>query len=290
MRRLAALYKTPKDRKRAVVAELQDLLRRHRVVAVADITGLRASALQRLKAKLRGRAVVKVAKNTLMRKAVEGVADVKPGIEKLIDGLRGSNAFIFSSEGAFTLHMLLERSKVAAKAKPGDRVSRDVYIPAGNTGLPPGPVLSVFKKLKVPTKIEEGSIYVVKDTLILSRGEQVPEEAADLLAKLGVEPVEVGLSVKVAYEDGVLFKAEDLALNLEAYRRQLVEAHEEALSLSIALAYPAVEALPHLIAKAQAEALRLSVKAAYPARGSIEALLRVAAAEAAALSARLHLS
>jgi large subunit ribosomal protein L10 len=138
--------------------------------------------------------------------------------------------------------------------------------------------------------LRKGSIYVVKDTLILSRGEQVSEEVADLLAKLGVEPVEVGLSVKVAYEDGVLFKAEDLALNLEAYRRQLVEAHEEALRLSIALAYPAVEALPHLIAKAQAEALRLSVKAAYPARGSIEALLRVAAAEAAALSARLHLS
>jgi large subunit ribosomal protein L10 len=290
LRRLAALYKTPKDRKKAVVAELQDLLRRYRVVAVADITGLRASAFQRLRAKLRGRVVVKVAKNTLMRKAVEGVAEVKPGIEKLIDGLRGPNAFIFTNEGAFTLHMLLERSKVAAKAKPGDRVSRDVYIPAGNTGLPPGPVLSVFKKLKVPTKIEEGSIHVVKDTLILRRGEQVSEEAADLLAKLGVEPVEVGLSVKVAYEDGVLFKAEDLALNLEAYRRQLVEAHEEALRLSVALAYPAVEALPHLIAKAQAEALRLSVKAAYPARGSIEALLRVAAAEAAALSARLHLS
>lgn len=290
MRKLSVLREAPRARKKAIVAELQDLLRRHRVVAVADITGLRASALQRLKAKLRGRVVVKVAKNTLMRKAMEGVADVRPGIEKLVDWLRGSNAFIFTNEGAFTLHMLLERNKVAAKAKPGDRVSKDVYIPAGNTGLPPGPVLSLFKKLKVPTKIEEGSIHVVKDTLVLSKGERVSEEVADLLAKLGVEPVEVGLSVKVAYEDGVLFKAEDLALDLEAYRRRVVEAHEEALSLSVALAYPAPEALPYLIARAQAEALSLSVKAAYPARGSIEALLRVAAAEAAALSARLHLS
>ncbi len=283
----AATYLSPRARKEAIVKELQSLLQRYRVVAVADITGLRANQFQRLRAKLRGMAVVKVAKNTLMRRAMQSVAGSKPGLEKLAEMLEGPNAFIFTDESAFTLYSILEKNKVTAKAKPGDKASRDVYIPAGNTGIPPGPILSMFKMLKVPTRIEEGSIYVTKDTLVLRKGDVISREAADLLAKLGIEPIEVGLSVKLAYEDGLVLTAEDLALDIDSYKGQLAEAFKEALMLSVGLSYPTPESVPFIVAKAHAEALNLSINAAYPTKESAETLLRRAVAEAAALNARL---
>jgi len=280
---------TPRARKEAILKELESLLQRYRVVAVADITGLRAHQFQRLRARLRGVAVIKVAKNTLMRRAMLNVASGKPGIEKLAEMLSGSNAFVFTDESAFTLYSILERSKVTAKAKPGDKASRDVYIPAGNTGMPPGPILSVFKALKVPTRIEEGSIYVTKDTLILRKGDVISREAADLLAKLGIEPIEVGLSIKMAYEDGIILTSKDLAIDVDTYRKQLAEAFRNALGLSVAIAYPTPESAPQLLAKAHLEALNLSLNAAYPAKEVVEALIKRAAAEAAIVNSKLHM-
>ncbi|MCX8204574.1 MAG: 50S ribosomal protein L10 [Candidatus Nezhaarchaeota archaeon] len=281
---------SPRDRKEAIIKELQELIQRHRVIALADITGLRASQFQKLRVKLRGVAVVKVAKNTLVRRAVLNMAKAKPNIEKIVDLLSGGNAFVFTNESAFVLYKILERSKVTAKAKPGDKASRDVYIPAGNTGIPPGPILSVFKTLKVPTRIEEGAIHVAKDTLVLRKGDTIPREAADLLAKLGIEPIEVGLSIKAAYEDGVILTAKDLVLDIEAYRRQLAEAHSNALKLSIATYYPTVEVAPLILAKAHLEALSLGLRAAFPTREVVELMLKKAVAEASLLSSTLSLS
>jgi len=270
----------PRERKAAVIRTLMDLLRRYRVVAIADITGLRANQFQRLRAKLRGMAEVKVAKNTLMRKAIEFLRGERPGLEKLIDHLTGPNAFIFTNENVFSLYMFLERNKVTAKARPGDRASKDVVIPAGNTGIPPGPILSVFKMLKVPTRIEEGSIYVAKDTVILRQGEVISREAADLLAKLGIEPIEVGLRVKVAYEDGVILTRDDLSLDLERYKKEVAEAYANALCLSVSVAYPTPEGLNLIIGRAHLEALNLAVNAAIPVKGAAELLIQRAVAQA----------
>jgi hypothetical protein len=33
-------------------------------------------------------------------------------------------------------------------------------IPSGDTGITPGPVLSEFKEANVPTKIDQGTIWV----------------------------------------------------------------------------------------------------------------------------------
>ncbi len=274
---------SPRERKAAIIKSLVDLLERYKVVAIADISGLRANQFQKLRAKLRGLAEVKVAKNTLMRKAMESLYEKKPGLEKLAPHLTGSNAFIFTNENVFALYMLLEKNKVTAKARPGDRASKDVIVPAGNTGIPPGPILSVFKMLKIPTRIEEGSIYVSKDTLILKQGDIISREAADLLAKLGIEPIEVGLKIKVAYEDGAILTREDLTLDLEKYKKELAEAHINALCLSLAVAYPVPEGMNLLIAKAYSEARNLAVNAAVPIKESVELLIQKAVAEAKTL-------
>ncbi|MEM1537561.1 MAG: 50S ribosomal protein L10 [Candidatus Nezhaarchaeales archaeon] len=251
--------KGSKARKEETVKSLIGLLSKSNVIGIVDIVGLRASQLQRIRSKLRGIITIRVAKNTLMAKAVEAVKNSKPGLEKLIPLLKGLNAFVFATGNPFSIYLAIDKCKVPVKAKAGDKASHDIVIPAGNTGLTPGPVLSVFKSLKVPTKIEEGAIYVTKDTLVLKKGEVIGVEAADILNKLGIEAAEAGLNVKYVYADGLLLSASDLSLDFNQYRKDIAEAFSNALTLSVSIAYPVSVNIPLLLMKAHQEALRLAV-------------------------------
>ena len=60
-----------KPEKVAQLKNLISLIEDHEVIAVASLQGLRAKQMQELRRVLKENAIVKVAKNTLMKKAVE---------------------------------------------------------------------------------------------------------------------------------------------------------------------------------------------------------------------------
>ena len=93
----------------------------------------------------------------------------------------------------FKLALLLERGKVKTTAKSGDIAAMDVVVPAGNTGQPPGPIISQLNGVGLPTRIESGSVWVSKDTLVVRRGEVINERLAGVLSKLGIKAVELGI-------------------------------------------------------------------------------------------------
>ncbi|MEM0083274.1 MAG: 50S ribosomal protein L10 [Candidatus Nezhaarchaeales archaeon] len=274
----------PRDRKRKIIDELIELMSTYRTIALADISRLRALQFQRLRSKLRGLVQIKVAKNSLIRKAIEELRELK-GIDlsPLKDFLSGQLAIIASDLNPFEVYSVLEKNKVTAKARPGDVAVKDVVIPAGNTGIPAGPAISLFKKFKVPIKIEEGSIYVTEDTVVVEAGKTIPAEIVDLLGKLGIEPIEMGLNIKVAYSEGVLYKDKDLKLDIEGYKKKIVEAFTNALSLAVNTTFITRESAPYIIAKAVIEAMSLAINACYPTRESISYIIAKAHAQAVAL-------
>ncbi|RLF24300.1 MAG: 50S ribosomal protein L10 [Thermoprotei archaeon] len=237
---------------------LKDLLLKHNTVCIASIEGIGSSQLYEIRRKLRGKAVLRVSKNTLMRIAIKQIANEKRGIEGLIDHLHHQNIFIFTNMNPFELKIFLDKNKVPRPARPGDVATEDIVVPAGNTGLPPGPIMSTFSKFKIPVRIEEGSIVVMRDTLVVKKGEKIPRELADLLNRLGIEPIKVGLDIKAAYTAGRVLSKEELSLDLEEYKKNIEEAHLSALKLALAIAYPAKETLPLVITKAYTEALNLA--------------------------------
>ncbi|RLF07400.1 MAG: 50S ribosomal protein L10, partial [Thermoprotei archaeon] len=275
----------PIERKRKLINELIEMMSKHKTIALADITGLRALQFQRLRSKLREIIQIKVAKNSLIRKAIEELKE-KKGIDlsSLKSFLEGQTAVVVSNLNPFEVYNILEKNKVSAKAKPGDRAIKDIVLPAGNTGLTPGPILSLFKKFKVPIKIEEGSIHVTKDTVVIKAGEVIPAEIADLLGKLGIEPMEVGLRIKAVYSEGLVYKADDLKIDVEDYKRKLVDAASRALSLAVNSVFITSESAPYIIAKAAMEAKSLAINACYPTSESISYILAKAHAQAMALS------
>jgi len=269
------------------VEEIKKLLSQYRVIGIASLEKVRAAQLQELKRKLEKEVVMKVFKNTLVKRAIDELGD--PKLKKLEEYLTGPNIFLFTNMNPFKLSILLEKNKVRAVAKAGDKASFDVVVPAGNTGLSPGPVISQFSTVGIPTRIESGSVWVNKDTLVCRKGEVISLQLANILSKLGIKAVEIGLSLKVVYDDGYIITEEDLAVDLDEIRKSIEEAHSYAFNLSINAAIPIPENIGLLLQKAHQEAYFLAVNAAIPTKETMGDLLRKAHAEALALSQKIKI-
>jgi len=268
------------------VEEITKILRQYKVVGIASLQKVRASQLQEFKKKLAADVYMRVVKNTLMKRAVENCKE-KPGLERLEKYFTGPNVFLFTNLNPFRLALLLEKGKVRLTAKAGDIASFDVIVPAGNTGQPPGPIISQLNAVGLPTRIESGSVWITKDTLVARKGEVISERLASVLSKLGIKPVEAGLIMKVVYDEGLIIEGEQLKIDLEETKKQFETAHAEAFKLSIGVAYPTKENIQVLIQIAHQEAYALSLGAAIPTKETIKDLIRKAHAEMLSLSMRV---
>lgn len=268
------------------VEEIKSLIEQHRAIGVATLQKVRAAQLQQLRKKLEASANIRVVKNTLMRRALAECKS-KPRIGDLEKHLTGSNIFLFTDLNPFKLALLLEKSRVKTTAKAGDLAAQDVIVPAGNTGLPPGPIISQFSAVGIPTRIEGGSVWVSHDTMVAKEGEVITARLASVISKLGIKPVEVGLHMKVAYDDGLIITDEQMRIDLEKVRIDLEEAHALAFWLSLNTAYPLPENIDALLKMAHQEAFRLALNSDIATRETIVELIRKAHMGMLSLSSKI---
>ena len=268
------------------VEEMLGLLEKYKTIGVAGLQKVRAVQLQELKKKLQDIAYLRVIKNTLMRRAVAKCKS-KTGIENLEKFVIGSNIYLFTDLNPFKLVILLQKSRVLITAKAGDVASWDVVVPAGNTGLPPGPIISQLSGVGLPTRIESGSVWINRDTLVVKQGGVIDARLASVLSKLGIKPVEAGLIMKAVYDDGLTITEEQLRIDLDEIQRNVQEANANALKLSLNVAYPIPENIELLLQTAFQQAFNLSLNAAFPTSETIADLLRKAHIEALSLNAKI---
>lgn len=268
------------------VEEILTLLERYKTIGVAALQKVRAVQLQELKKRLRDVAHLRVIKNTLMRRALAKCKS-KAGIENLEKFVTGSNVYLFTDLNPFKLAILLQKSRVRITAKAGDVASWDVLVPAGNTGLPPGPIISQLSSVGLPTRIESGSVWINRDTLVVKQGEVIDARLASVLSKLGIKPVEAGLIMKAVYDDGLVITEEQLRIDLDEIERNIQEACADAFVLSLNVAYPVPENVELLLQIAFQQAFNLSLNSAFTTSETAADLLRRAHMEALGLSARI---
>lgn len=257
----------------------------HKVVAVADLVKVRSSQVQETRRKLRGRVKILVTKNMLFKKAAESAEGKKKNIATFANSLSGPSLFLFTEMDPFELTILLDKSKVRVPAKMGDVATGEILVPAGNTGLPPGPIISEFGEAKVPTKIESGSIWVTKDTVVANKGDVISAKVASVLSKLGIKPIEAGIYLKIAYDEGSIFNRDDLQLDLKTYRNDIALATKQAIGLALEANYLTPESAPIVLSKVQRQAMWLAVKSQFPAIMAMPEILREAFLEMKAVSA-----
>jgi large subunit ribosomal protein L10 len=242
--------------------ELQRVPTEYTVIALSKMTKVRAAQLMMIRKKFRNDIKIKIIKNKVATRAFENVKGVA-GLENLSNQLEGQCALIFTNINPFKLNLIFAQNKVFLPAKGGDIATKEIVVPSGNTGITPGPVLSEFKTANVPTKIDQGTIWVSKDTLVVRPGDIISTPLASLLSKLNVKPIEAGISVNFAIAEGLIFKEQDLRINLGEYKEDLVRSFEQALALATEAGYMTAETVKPLLVKAQQQARSLAAEAGY---------------------------
>ncbi len=275
--------------KQEVVGELLEKLERYPMVGVLDIADLPAAQFQQMRRKLREQAEIVVSKNTLLKLSLEQAAKRKdPKLKELIDHLSGPTALILAHVNPFKLNIIIRESKINAPAKPGSRSPLDIVIPAGETDFAPGPMVGDLQRVGVKARIQAGKIIILEDCLILKDGDVISKEVANVLAKFGIRPLELGLKLRAAYEAGMIFSGEVLELDEAKATEQLQLACAIAVNLAINANYPTSITIGVMIAKAGASARNLALNVCLPISEVIPTLLNRAYAEMLGLAAAAH--
>jgi large subunit ribosomal protein L10 len=270
------------DQKSSEVEAIKEIFKDYKSVGIASLKKVRASQLQELKKTMKGQVYLRVLKNTLIKIAIEEMNQAE--LKKLEEYLEGSNVFLFTDLNPFKLALLLERGKVKTTAKSGDIAAMDVVIPASNTGQPPGPVISQLNAVGLPTKIENGSVWVSKDTLVVRRGEPINERLAGVLSKLGIKAVELGISMRAVFDNGLMITGDQLKVDIAATKRSVEVSNQEAFALALEIGYASKDTIKPLLQRAHQKAVALSVSAAIPTKDTIADLIRKANAEMKSLN------
>ncbi len=270
----------PKE-KEEMLKQVEDLAGQYNTIIVSKLHKVRAGQLMLLRKNFRGQLVMIVAKNRIAQKALE-ISKI-PNAQEFISNLNGQNALIFTNMNPFKLYLSLEKSKVNLPARAGDVATDDIVVPSGNTGIAPGPVLSEFKEAGVQTRIEAGSIFVARDSVVAHPGDIISPKLAGLLSRLNIKPIKAGLGIFLASSDGLLLHQKDIAIDLEAYRADLMNSARQAIGFAVEIAYPTKDSLPLLISKAFRGARELAKEAGYITPESAEFVLGAAQSDAEAL-------
>lgn len=267
--------------KQKKVEELVKMIKGSPCILAFSLNGVRANVIHELRRKLRGTTTIKVAKKGIFARAakIAGMDKLAERVEREKEPL----GFIFSTLGAYKLALDLERSKIPMHAKANEKADFDVTVPEQNTGLPPGPILSEFGKLKIPTRIEGGSIWIARDTLVAKKGDEISPALASLLARLDIKSVLKGLDPIFAYEDGIIIESGELKLDIDSYVDQIVSAYTDAIKLSLETSYPTKDTIEAIIARAWVGASYLASEAGFVTKENAEQAIRHAYLKALAL-------
>ena len=272
--------------KKRLVEDLAARCAQAQVVGIVNIHGIPAPQFQAIRKKLGGRATITVAKNNLLRLALEQASTKKPDLVKLGETIDGQTAVVTADLNPFRLFKELEATKTRAPARGGEVAPEDLWVRSGETPFKPGPIVGELQKAGIPAAIERGKVVIRQDKLMVRAGQRIPRDVAQQLARLEIFPLVVGLDLRGAYEAGTVFRRDALAIDDAVVRAQIAQAGLEALALALASAYPTKETIRPLLAKAHAEALNLAVESEFPTKETVKLLLAKAQAQMLALAAR----
>ena len=271
-------------KKTQMYQQLQELPKKYSVLALVRMEKVRGSQLLPLRKKLQGEVEIVSIKDKVAKLAFEKAGIT--GIDKLSEKIAGQCVFMFTNMSPFKLNVLLGKNKVMLFARGGDTASMDVVIPPKNTGIAPGPMLTDFKENGIATKIDQGTIWIMKETIPVKKGEPISEKLAGLLSKLDIKAIEAGIVLNAALEEGLVYQQEEMIIDVEKFRNDLAQAHQQAVSLSIEAAYITVDNIEQILAKAAQSARSVSTEAGYLTEDTKEQILQKAHGQAQGVSSK----
>jgi len=226
--------------------KLENLLEEYPKCFIVGADNVGSKQMQEIRIALRGKAVVLMGKNTMMRKAIRGYMEKNPDLERLLPHIKMNVGFVFTKEELITVRDLLLANKKAAPAKAGAIAPVDVTIPAQNTGMGPEKT-SFFQALQIPTKITKGTIEIIQDVPIIRVGDKVGASEATLLNMLKISPFTYGLLIQKVYDNGSIFDPEILDITDDDIKDRFMAGVANVAAVCLSINYPTIASVPHSI-------------------------------------------
>lgn len=226
----------------------------------ADNVG--SNQMQKIRMALRGRAVVLMGKNTMMRKAIRGHLDSNPELEKILPYIKQNVGFVFTKDDLLEVRTLLLENKVQAPARTGVVAPLDVRVPAQITALGPEKT-SFFQALSIPTKITKATIEILNEVHLIKQGEKVGNSESTLLNMLNISPFSYGLIIENVYDSGTVYSPAVLDITDDDIINRFMTGVRNVASVSLAIGYPTTASVPHSLINGFKKLLAIAVETDY---------------------------
>jgi len=259
--------------KKKIVNDIVKLTRAYPIIGIVNMEDLPAPQLQAMRSELRGKIDLFMTKKRFMKIALDKIKDEKKGIEQLSEKFEGMPALIFTKENPFKLSKILQKSKTNAPAKAGQTAPDDIVIKKGPTPFAPGPIISELSGVGLKVGVEGGKVAVKEDKVIVKKGDKIKPKVAEILTRLDIKPMEVGLGLIAAYENGIIYQKDILRIDEAAFNQKINLAALQAFNLAFNVTYTTKDNINLLVSKAFNDAKAIGISQKILDKGIIEELL-----------------
>jgi large subunit ribosomal protein LP0 len=246
------------DRKQIYRKKLEQLLQDYQKILIVTADYVGSNQMQKIRILLRGKGVLLMGKNTMIRKVIREMIPSNPNLEKLLPYVYGNIGFVFTNDDAKKIRDVIQENKVPAAAKVGVIAPADVHVPSGPTGLDPGQT-GFFQALNIATKIVKGAVEIVNDVHLIHKGSKVNPSHVSLLGKLNIKPFFYGSRVEYVYEGGSIFGVDVLNITADDLMQKFFSSLTTLTALSLRIGVPNVATLPHSLANAVRKLVAIAV-------------------------------
>jgi len=251
-----------RQRKADYFTKLHELLDGYSKILIVEADNVGSNQMHKIRISLRGKAIILMGKNTMVRKAIRARLSAFPALEKILPYVTGNVGFVFTNEDLKTTRDTLLKERTVAPAKAGALAPLDVYIEAQNTGMGPEKT-SFYQALGIATKISKGTIEIMNRVHLIKKGEKVGASEATLLNMLGISPFTYGLVLRVIYDNGTVFTPDILDISDSELLQNLTTAVRNVTSVSLAVSFPTIASVPHSVIRGYKDTLSVALGTEY---------------------------
>jgi large subunit ribosomal protein L10 len=271
--------------KKEMVAKITKELETAKVIAVVDLHNLPGALLHSMRKGMKGHGKVIIYKTNLLKKALKRAKK-----DALIPTMVGEKALLLSDMDPFMLYKKMNANPLKVYAKEGQIAPYDIIVPAGETQLAPGPILTELKTAGIDARIAAGKITVGKDSTVAKKGEPIKGPVAKALQKLDIKPFEVRVHVPLALEGSISYSEELLNVDEKKLMSDLIGAHMGARAVAMEIGFVTKDTIGPLIQKAFRQAKYVGLEKDIMVPQLMEEFVKKAARQANAMNATVPAS
>jgi large subunit ribosomal protein L10 len=160
-------------------------------------------------------------------------------------------------------------------------------VKAGETSFKPGPIVGELQQAGIPAAIESGKVVIKKDKLLVKAGDVIPLKVAQMLTKLEIFPLTVGMDLRGVYENGLVFESDVLSIDEVKFMGDLVGAISGSYGVAIKIGYTTPMTIRPLITKCYSESMAVALFAGIANKTTIDKLVGMANLKMMALAAKV---